>query len=196
MSNWREIMTSAQETKEQLIKERALGEKAFDELLKRFPCEGMVYFKRGEAWDFTDQPELALCDYKRAVRLFRMENWRKRAKAAIERVERWVADPADLSLQSVGEDSVFARCDHNIYAHDDDDVDDDVVRRYVMVVSVVMNYAWPEEKPSFSLLREKSRHPSFRKSSGKNKAYRRIRGIGSENACFRQCRNNTCGRTC
>ena len=82
------------------------------------------------------------------------------------------------------------------YAHDDDDVDGDLVRRYVMVVSVVMNYAWSDEKPSFSLLREQSGHPSFRESSGENKTYRRIRGIGSENACFRQCRNNACGRTC
>jgi hypothetical protein len=82
------------------------------------------------------------------------------------------------------------------YAHDDDDADGDLVRRYVMVVSVVMNYEWSEGKLSFSLLREKSRHPSFRERSGKNKAYWRIGGIGSEHACFGQCRNNACGRTC
>ena len=82
------------------------------------------------------------------------------------------------------------------YVHDDEDVDSDLVRRYVMVVSVVMNYAWSKEKPLFSLLREESRHPSFREGGGKNKTDRRIRGIGSENACFRQCRNNACGRTC
>jgi hypothetical protein len=82
------------------------------------------------------------------------------------------------------------------YTRDDDDVDGDLVRCYVLVISVVMNYAWSEEKPSFSLLREKSGHPSICESSGKNKTYRRIRGIGSENACFRQCRDNACGRTC
>jgi hypothetical protein len=37
----------------------------------------------------------------------------------------------------------------------DDNVDGDLVRRYAMVVSVVMNYAWSKEKPSFSLLRDK-----------------------------------------
>ena len=68
------------------------------------------------------------------------------------------------------------------HAHDDDDVDGDLVRRYVMVVSVVMNHGWCEEKPSFSLLGEKSRHPSFREGGGENKTDRRIRGIGSENA--------------
>lgn len=82
------------------------------------------------------------------------------------------------------------------YTHDKDDVDGDLVRRYVIVVSVVMNYAWSKEMPSFPLLREKSRHPSFCDGGGKNKTDRRIRGIGSENACFRQCRYNSCGRTC
>ena len=82
------------------------------------------------------------------------------------------------------------------YAHGDDDVDGDLVRRCVMVVSMVMNYAWSKEKQSFSLLREKSRRPAFREGGGKNKTDRRIRGIGSENACCRQCRNNACGRTC
>jgi hypothetical protein len=95
-----------------------------------------------------------------------------------------------------GDDNDNGDDDGHRYAHHDDDVDGDLVRRYVMVVSVVMNYAWSEEKPSFSLFREKSRHPSFREGSGENKTYRRIRGIRSENACFGQCRNNACSRTC
>jgi hypothetical protein len=45
--------------------------------------------------------------------------------------------------------------DDDGHAHDDDDVDGDLVRRYVMVVSVVMNHAWSEE----------SRHSRF---SGKS----------------------------
>lgn len=44
-----------------------------------------------------------------------------------------------------GDDNDNGDYDGHGHAHDDDDVDGDLVRRYVMVVSVVMNHAWSEK---------------------------------------------------
>src|SRR5713226_5305034 len=92
MASWREIMKSANEARDLLVRDRAQGEKAFEELLKQYRSDGMVYFKRGEAWEQQNNYDLALSDYRKAARLFRMSEWRITAQNGIVRLEEIVAN--------------------------------------------------------------------------------------------------------
>src|ERR1700730_14261635 len=100
MTNWREIMKLASEAGDLLVRDREHGEKVFESLLKQYPSDGMVYFKRGQAWDATEQYALALSDYRRAARLFRMSEWQITAGNAVGRLEEIVANLSDVKKQS------------------------------------------------------------------------------------------------
>jgi len=91
MDSWRERMRKADAAKGLLLKDRERGERAFDELLTEYPLDGMVYFKRAEGWQYLEQWNLALSDYKRAASRFPMEAWRERARQGIRFVEEQLA---------------------------------------------------------------------------------------------------------
>lgn len=86
MNDWRRIMGEAEVAKATLISDRPAGEKEFESLLKRHPVDGMVYFKRGEAYEALKQNRLAASDFQRAFELFPMPDWKARAKEALNRV--------------------------------------------------------------------------------------------------------------
>jgi len=104
MPNWREIMRKAEEAKRLLIRDRSEGEKAFDRLLQQYPSDGMVYFKRGEAWELIGELQLALRDYSKAELLFPMPKWKERARQAAERVEKQIA-----KLEPVSPDQILSQ---------------------------------------------------------------------------------------
>jgi len=85
-------MLKAEEAKRLLLEDRERGEHVFDELLKDYPYDGMVYFKRAEGWESLQQWVLALSDYGRAATRFPMETWREKARQRVrlirERLER------------------------------------------------------------------------------------------------------------
>lgn len=91
MPNWREIMKQAENAKRMLIGDRAKGEEAFEALLERYDGDGMVYFKRGEAWEAIGELRLALSDYRKAVVLFPMPKFKELAREACKRVEDQLA---------------------------------------------------------------------------------------------------------
>ncbi len=75
-------MHQAEEAKKRLIEDRLEGERLFDELIRRYPGDGMVYYKRGEAWEKLEEWELGHNDYARAKTLFPMEKWKRIAEDA------------------------------------------------------------------------------------------------------------------
>ena len=87
MSRWREIMDQAEASKGQMISNRATGEETFRRLLDLYPADGMLYFKRGEAYEVLREFSNALNDFEKASILFPIEKWKLLARAAAERVK-------------------------------------------------------------------------------------------------------------
>lgn len=85
-----EIMRKAEEAKKSLIQNRSKGEKEFDALLRLRPRDGMVYFKRGEAYEEIGDLELAERDFRTASPLILPGklDWKKRVQEALERVQK------------------------------------------------------------------------------------------------------------
>jgi tetratricopeptide (TPR) repeat protein len=86
MNSWRAVMEEADRAKLTMVSDRAAGERAFSELLARTPNDGMIYFKRGEAYEALGERTLAAADFRRAMALFPMPEWKARAREALERV--------------------------------------------------------------------------------------------------------------
>lgn len=60
-----------------------LGEREnFDLLLKQNPRDGMIYFKRGEAYEAIGENALAAADFQRAMAMFPKREWKARAREA------------------------------------------------------------------------------------------------------------------
>ena len=86
MGTWRNIMEAADAAKLEMLSDRVGGEKNFDLLLKQNPRDGMIYFKRGEAYEAIRENALAAADFQRAMAMFPKPEWKARAKEAAERV--------------------------------------------------------------------------------------------------------------
>lgn len=84
----RDIMQAADNAKATMIVDRANGEKEFGALLEKNPTDGMVYFKRGEAYEALGENELAAADFRRAMGLFPKPEWKALAKEAVDRLNR------------------------------------------------------------------------------------------------------------
>jgi tetratricopeptide (TPR) repeat protein len=88
MSIWREVMQTADSAKATMAFERVAGEQIFQRLLAQHPRDGMIYFKRGEAYEALGEYEHAVQDFQRAETLFPHPEWKQRAWDARIRVER------------------------------------------------------------------------------------------------------------
>lgn len=86
MAGFRDIMNMAQTAKIDLINDREQGEQEFSELLKKYPHDGMIFFKRGEAYEKIGLMKLACDDFTRAETYFPMETWKETARNAKRRV--------------------------------------------------------------------------------------------------------------
>lgn len=88
--SWREVMERAEKAKDIMLADRISGETEFQKLLKEYPNDGMVFFKRAEAYEELGERYLAIEDYRRAERLFPIPSWKERAKEALLRLQRGV----------------------------------------------------------------------------------------------------------
>ena len=88
MSRWREIMAEAEEAKSIMIRNLEEGEIKFKSLLAEYPTDGMVYFKRGEAYEYHGEIKKAKSDYQQAHELFPMPEWQNRASEGISKVQK------------------------------------------------------------------------------------------------------------
>lgn len=87
MNNWREIMDEAEQAKRQMLIDQEKGEAMFADLIRRANTDGMVYFKRAEAYESLDLFELAVEDFRRALAYFPMLRWKRIAKEGLYRVQ-------------------------------------------------------------------------------------------------------------
>ncbi len=70
--SWKDIMEEANAAKFTMTSNRSAGEAQFSGLIQRNPNDGMIFFKRGEAYEAIGEPVLALADFRRAMALFPM----------------------------------------------------------------------------------------------------------------------------
>lgn len=70
MSRWGPIMAEAEEAKSIMIRNLEEGEIKFKSLLAEYPTDGMVYFKRGEAYEYHGEIKKAKSDYHRLINYF------------------------------------------------------------------------------------------------------------------------------
>jgi tetratricopeptide (TPR) repeat protein len=86
MSDGREIRDEADAAMRMTLTNRVAGENEFQRLLKTHPNDGMIYFKRGEAYEALGKRGLAAADYRKAEGLLPLEEWKARARQALARV--------------------------------------------------------------------------------------------------------------
>jgi len=86
MADWREIMNKAEQAKRLMVVEQEKGEQMFNELIHRVGNDGMVYYKRAEAYEALQKNDKALEDYKKALALFPQDKWKRNAGDGIKRV--------------------------------------------------------------------------------------------------------------
>lgn len=86
--DWLEIMEEAEQAKRQMLVDREKGEAMFAALIQRFDRDGMVYFKRAEAYEGLGELALAREDFRCALAFFPMLRWKRIAKEGLFRVEQ------------------------------------------------------------------------------------------------------------
>jgi hypothetical protein len=69
-----------------MVLDPRLGEHAFDELLSKHPEDGMVFYERGEAFEYLGDLQRARQDYERAEQLILMPQWKAVVRRALQRV--------------------------------------------------------------------------------------------------------------
>jgi tetratricopeptide (TPR) repeat protein len=92
MSKWRDLMAQAEAAKAAMLRNRSVGEREFGSLLAKYPRDGMVFFKRGEAFEALGEMKLAETDYRKAEELFPKAEWKTRARQGGARVSA-LSDP-------------------------------------------------------------------------------------------------------
>jgi tetratricopeptide (TPR) repeat protein len=88
-SNWPVALQKAEQARKLLSDKRTLGEgmRLFDELAREYPRDGMVYFKRAEAWEALQDLEKASLSYKRAQECFPKQLWKELARTRADRLD-------------------------------------------------------------------------------------------------------------
>lgn len=87
MHDWRKIMIEADHAKRQMMVEEAEGEALFKNLLERANMDGMIFYKRAEAYEALGKLDKAVEDFRKAMALFPMDRWKKAAREGLWRVE-------------------------------------------------------------------------------------------------------------
>lgn len=100
MSSWRDIMANGEAAKRLLLRNRAEGEAWFEELFQEHPQDGMLFFKRGEAYGKLGELDRAFADLYQAEQLLPLPQWKVRAQSARMRLEQ--KNPAANTAQKAG----------------------------------------------------------------------------------------------
>jgi len=86
MSNWRLIMNRADVAMKKMILDREKGESLFQALIDEYGVDGMIFYKRAQAYEELAIFDLALEDYRMAKSLFPMDTWISAASNGIFRM--------------------------------------------------------------------------------------------------------------
>ena len=92
MPGWRDISLLARNAKTTLIADRQSGEREFDELLKRFPRDGMIHFQWAEAYAAIQEYELAVTHYQKAETYFPKQEYKQQAMTGARRCGKRLGD--------------------------------------------------------------------------------------------------------
>lgn len=87
MSDWRHIMELADQAKHTLIRDRAAGERQFEGLMRQYPGDPMLSFKRAEALHAVSDNGTALSEARAAAAGFPKETWRANALRLVRQLE-------------------------------------------------------------------------------------------------------------
>lgn len=101
MSQARVIWFQAIRANQLLALDRRRGMSEFEVLLGEHPRDGMIYYERGEAWEYLGEKALALDDYQTAAEFLYAEHWRAVAKVAVARVQREPRPKASSSVEDL-----------------------------------------------------------------------------------------------
>lgn len=91
VGDWRAITAKAEQAKRALVADRVAGDQVFDGLLEQFPGDGMVYLKRGEAYEAVGDRAAAADDFRKALALLPMATWKATAREGLQRVSAGAA---------------------------------------------------------------------------------------------------------
>ncbi len=91
-SDWENIMRRAEQARRIMIVDRERGEDEFAQLLSVDPTDGMIYFKRAEAYEALKVYDLAAKDYALAESLFPMASWKAQARVGLRRVRQEIPE--------------------------------------------------------------------------------------------------------
>jgi hypothetical protein len=108
------IERKAEAAKRTLLTDRRKGEEQFAGLLVQNQFEGLIFLKRGEAWELVGEPALAVRDFRIAAELLRDSQWQNLARQARERVGSQAMSHSaaipEPSSSEVPDPSVTAAC--------------------------------------------------------------------------------------
>src|SRR3989442_2283790 len=102
MSNYRRIWAEAIRANQSLALNRDDGTSMFEQLVRRHPEDGMIFYERGEAFEhlgFLDQAEQ---DFTEAARLLTSPHWKDVARLALHRIGRKRSADTKGRVVSVG----------------------------------------------------------------------------------------------
>lgn len=111
-SEWRRITRDAEDARLLMMRDREAGERAFLDLLSRHPKDGMVPFKRGEAYEYLGEYALAIRDYERAAERFPRPAYRLEAQHAIARTEARRAQVETMAAAANGGNTPITAIQH------------------------------------------------------------------------------------
>jgi tetratricopeptide (TPR) repeat protein len=94
MSLFRKVWAEAIAANQELALNRSRGEAQFQHLLEKCPDDGMVYYERGEAYEYLKDFEKAESDYRIAESLFPLKHWKAIAREGLARVQYQKQSPA------------------------------------------------------------------------------------------------------
>jgi tetratricopeptide (TPR) repeat protein len=87
MADWQKITQQAKIAKKEMILSAQEGQVLFEQLLNQHGADGMIFFKRAEAWEALGEFKNALADFRKAKALFPMAPWKAKAQEGIDRTE-------------------------------------------------------------------------------------------------------------
>jgi len=89
MSQFRKVWADAILANQQLAFNRSKGEVAFKHLFEVYPNDGMVYYERGEAYEYLKVLDRAESDYRTAEGLFPLKHWKAIAREGLARIQHF-----------------------------------------------------------------------------------------------------------
>lgn len=105
MADWKEIWKRAENAKIHFIQTNNFV--IFEDLLKQYPNDGMVYYNLGNAYEERKEYDKALEAYQKAQSLFPMFKWRQKAHEGITRVQIYMKREDDSENGNTDNDDEF-----------------------------------------------------------------------------------------